>query len=311
MPEARIFALVPKYTREVANLSDAIDEIILDPGPGQPGGSALSLAARLRKEKFSTVITLFSTIRVGAAVRLAGIPVRLAPATKLAQVFYNQRIPQRRSHSIKPEYEYNSDLVRSFLVAHDRWRDDELVRPLIRIDSKSIKRTRAALGKELGLPIDLPWVFIHPHSGGSAGNLSIQQYADLGRRLLAEHTVAFVITAGPGEIEDANRLAQELSCPYCAVYDSQLGLQRFIEVLATADLFVGGSTGPLHLAGALDRPTAGFYPRRKTSSPLRWQTLNQPEKRLSFVPPLTADERDVSSIDVTAAAAKIGAQFLT
>ena len=311
MPETQIFALVPQYTRPVADLSDAIDEIILDPGPGQPGGSAIGLAARLRQEKFCGVITLFSTVRVGAAIRLAGIPVRLAPATKLAQVFYNHRLPQRRSKSIKPEYEYNRDLVRSFLIARDRLRVDELVRPVIRVDSKVVTRTRKDLSKELGLPLELPWVLMHPHSGGSAANLSIQQYAELGRKLVAEHGLAFVITAGPGEMKDANHLLEQLGSPYCAIYDSRDGLRRFIEVLATADLFIGGSTGPLHLAGALDRATAGFYPRRKTGSPLRWQTLNQPDKRLSFVPPLTADERDVSSIDIVAAAAQISAQFLS
>ena len=161
------------------------------------------------------------------------------------------------------------------------------------------------------MPLDLRWIFLHPHSGGSAGNLSIPQYAELGRLLLADRDVAIVVTAGPGEVQEAERLAKALQSRRCAVYESRDGLPRFVEVLAVADLFIGGSTGPLHLAGALDRPTAGFYPRRSTSSPLRWQTINHPDKRLAFVPPPTAHERDVGGIDVPGAAAEIKARFLS
>ena len=35
----------------------------------------------------------------------AGIPLRVAPATKWAQVFYNVRVRQRRSQSAKPNYQ--------------------------------------------------------------------------------------------------------------------------------------------------------------------------------------------------------------
>jgi ADP-heptose:LPS heptosyltransferase len=44
-----------------------------------------------------------------------GIKKRYAPSTKLAQVFYNKKIKQRRSESIKSEYEYNNDLANFFL----------------------------------------------------------------------------------------------------------------------------------------------------------------------------------------------------
>ena len=271
----------------------------------------MALARRLRQEKFDAAIALFSTTRVAVALWLAGIPERYAPATKLAQVFYSRRILQRRSKSIKPEFEYNLDLVRSYLKAHDRLVRDEFERPIIRFDAERVRRTRQQLADELDLSRDLPWVFLHPHSGGSAGNLSIQQYAELGRELLAENEICIVVTAGPGELSAAEELVGELGQTHCAVYESKDGLQRFTEVLATADLFIGGSTGPLHLAGALDRPTAGFYPRRSTSSPLRWQTLNRSDNILAFVPPPAAHERDVASIDVRAAAAVICERFLS
>lgn len=310
LPDAQVVALVPEYTVPVAKLSRAIDDLIVDPGAEKPGGSAMALASRLRQETFDAAIALFSTTRVAVALLLAGVPLRYAPATKLAQVFYSRRITQRRSKSIKPEFEYNLDLVRAYLQEHHQLVHDEFERPVIRLGSERVSRARQELTEELGLPNELPWVFLHPHSGGSAGNLSIQQYAELGRGLMEKKEIGIVVTAGPGELAAARDLASELDGPHSAVYESRHGLQRFTEVLATADLFISGSTGPLHLAGALDRPTAAFYPRRATSSPLRWQTLNRADNLLAFVPPPTADERDVASIDVQAAAARICERFL-
>jgi len=87
-------------------------------------------------------------------------------------------------------------------------------------------------------------------------------------------------------------------------------LRRFAQHIQFADLFISGSTGPLHIAGALDRPTAAFYTRRRSATSLRWQTLNRPERRLAFSPPDTAAEEDMSAVDVTAAAAAISERFL-
>ncbi len=43
-----------------------------------------------------------------------------------------------------------------------------------------------------------------------------------------------------------------------------------LAVLAAADLFIGPSTGPLHLAAALGVPTLGLYPPVRTMHPDRW-----------------------------------------
>ena len=45
---------------------------------------------------------------------------------------------------------------------------------------------------------------------------------------------------------------------------------------------MAGSTGPLHIAGALNKKTVAFYPKKKSSTSLRWETINDFKKRLSF-----------------------------
>jgi len=306
MPELEVWGLVSEYTRELAELYPAIDRVLVDPADGK----ALNLARSLRKERFDAVITLISTNRVGAAAMMAGIPCRLAPATKLAQIFYNWRITQRRSRSVKPEFEYNLDLARAFLQRQERCVSDQVDRPVIHTDESAIALRRAALAEQHGIAASSRWLIVHPGHGGSANNLSVQQYQRLidGIQLGTDLTV--VVTSGPGELDKARRLADRLETTTAIVHESTQGLGVFIEVLATAEFFIGGSTGPLHLAGALDVPTAGFYPRRTTSSATRWQTLNRPERRLAFMPPPTAGERDMSAIDIDAAAALIRRRYL-
>jgi ADP-heptose:LPS heptosyltransferase len=48
------------------------------------------------------------------------------------------------------------------------------------------------------------------------------------------------------------------------------------------DIFISGSTGPLHVAGSLNKKTVGFYPSKKSSTSLRWKTINKESYKLSF-----------------------------
>jgi len=153
-------------------------------------------------------------------------------------------------------------------------------------------------------------IFIHPGSGGSANNLSVDQYAALVRSLRSSRPITLVITAGPGEEANAARLESLTDGLPRTVYHSREGLRRFAQHIQFADLFISGSTGPLHIAGALDRPTAAFYTRRRSATSLRWQTMNRPEHRLAFSPPESAAEEDMSAVDVAAAAAAINKHYL-
>lgn len=307
LPEARIEVLVPEYTRAVALLCPSVDEVVLDPGPGAGAGA---LAALLRARQYDALLTLFSTTRVGWAGLRARIPLRLAPATKLAQTFYNHRVVQRRSRSEKPEFEYNSDLARALL--RDLGAEPvEVEPPYLCFDADEQARVEQALRAELGVASGERLVFLHAGSGGSANNLSLEQYAELAAALRSDRGHVLVLTAGPGEREQVELLSARLgAATRHVILESSEGLETFARWVALADVFIAGSTGTLHLAGALDVPTAGFYPRRRSSTPLRWQTLNRPERRLAWCPADDAAERDLSKIDVRRAALEIGERFL-
>ncbi|MGE0081408.1 MAG: glycosyltransferase family 9 protein [Thiohalomonadaceae bacterium] len=306
LPDATLTAMVRAYTREAAEMCPWVDDVLIDPG-SESGRHALVQALRARQ--FDAVITLFSTTRIGYACWRAGIPYRLAPATKVAQFFYNRRLVQRRSRSEHPEWVYNLQLVQRYLNDCGVGNLTAPAAPYLNFPHAELTELRSRIIHEHAIDPNARLVFVHPGSGGSAVNLDLAGYAALLQQLRSEHPIAYMITAGPGEQPRAADLATRLT-PAKSVVLAPTGLREFARLIACADLWISGSTGPLHIAGALDVPTAAFYPRHRSATALRWQTLNSPERRLAFSPPENADERAMDAIDLAVAAAEISRRFL-
>ncbi|MDH5573766.1 MAG: lipopolysaccharide heptosyltransferase family protein, partial [Gammaproteobacteria bacterium] len=137
LPDTEIHALVPEYTRPMAEACKFIDHIEIDRGKDS---NIWQLTHALRKQHYDAVITLYSTTRVGVAVFLAQIPLRIAPATKLAQLFYNKRLSQRRSRSEKAEYIYNRDLASYYLHLIGIKPSSEKTAPFLHFDDGHIQK---------------------------------------------------------------------------------------------------------------------------------------------------------------------------
>jgi ADP-heptose:LPS heptosyltransferase len=296
---------VPQYTHELAEFCPWIDRVVVDPEP-DPRGMALSRV--LNQQVYDAVVSLYSTTRVGFAAWWARIPVRIAPATKIAQVFCNHPVRQRRSRSDKPEYVYNLELV-EYLLEYWGYPPTRPRAPYLRFESTAIIDARARFCAEYRINEAQQLVFIHAGGGGSALNLSISQYATLASKLVSDGHV-LVLCAGPGEVTQTRQLAGSLAGCEHVVFESRQGLVDYAKHIAFADVFISGSTGPLHIAGALNRSTAAFYSRRRSATALRWQTLNDESRRLAFSPPPQADEDDMNAIDLNQAANTISKRLL-
>lgn len=284
MPQVKLVALVPNYTAPLAKLCPDLDDIIIDHHDKQDKAAQKALIARLKAERFDGVISFVSDWYNAKLVWSSRIPYRLAPATKLFQFLYNDRLTQRRSQSAKAEFEYNLDLARHFLRRH-QITPIEPQPPYLTFDDATLAAQKAKLSQQLALDPHKKWLFVHSSTGGSANNLSLDQYAELIQAVLAQFDCQVVLTAGPNEGEKARALAAQIGSSAVAVYDKNDGLVDFTRSLACADLFISGSTGPLHISGALNKPTIGFYPSRLSAIPRRWQPINQADKHLAFCPP--------------------------
>lgn len=296
-PEAGITALVPSYTKPMAALCPWIDDVLIDEAGNSIISDALALSRILRKNEFYASISLYSEMRTAMALWLAGVPRRFGPATKLAQLFLNKRLKQKRSLSQKPEYEYNLDLIKHFIRANGDNQVSLQPPPFLKFNSAEILDLKKKYKELHGIPDDTKIIIIHPGTGGSAINLSLEQYADIAQNITKKSNAFFIITAGPGEINIAQKLSGLLTeTPHC-IYHSTDGIVNFSKFINICDLFISGSTGPLHIAGALNVPTAAFYPAKRSATPLRWQTLNQQDRRLAISPSQHNDEFDMRTIN--------------
>lgn len=298
LPQTKIVALVPKYTAPLAELCPYIDEIIIDSVNRTDKNENQRVLQAVRSEHFFAIISFVSDWYNAKLAWQSGIGYRLAPATKLFQFLYNHRLTQRRSRSEKAESEYNLDLARQFL------RDNHIPivepkTPFLVISPEIKAQQKQKLAVQLGLDLDKKWVFVHSSTGGSATNLSLAQYADLIKGILAKFECQIVLTAGKNEEERARELAKLVADRNVVIYDKNAGLQDFSYSLACADLFIAGSTGPLHICGALNIPTVGFYPSRLSAIPRRWKPINEVDKHIAFCPPRgKATEKNLTLISI-------------
>ncbi len=298
-PHLRLSALVPQYTAPLARICPYIDEVIIDATDKKNGTETDRTLQTIKAHKFDAVISFVSDWYNAKLTWRSGIPYRLAPATKLFQFLYNHRLTQRRSRSEKAEFEYNMDLARQFL------RDQQISvcepqPPYLRFAPSAVENQRILLCENLGIAPNKKWVFVHSGSGGSANNLSLTQYAELINGILAQFDCHIVLTAGPNESAKARELATLVNHPNVVIYDKNDGLVDFAHSLACADLFIAGSTGPLHLSGALNVPTIGFYPSRLSAIPRRWRPINDADKHIAFCPPFKKEvEKNLTVIDIS------------
>lgn len=282
-PSLKLTALVPAYTAPLAEICPYLDSIIID-SKKDDKADFRRLLNEIKNHHFDGLISFFSNTHNAKLAWKSGIKYRLAPATKFVQFFYNHRLTQRRSRSEKSESEYNQDLVRAFLKKQNM-PIVEVKPPYLTFDKSAVENQRVFLSQTLGISTNKKWIFVHSGSGGSATNLSLAQYAELIQGLLTEFDCNAVLTAGPGESEKAHELAQLVNDSRVAIYDKNHGLVDFAHSLACADLFIAGSTGPLHLSSAFNVPTVGFYPNSRSSQPRRWKPINDADKHLAFCPP--------------------------
>lgn len=305
LPAARIDVLVGPAGVQISQLCRYVDNVLVD--HGQPVGE---IADVIKGNKYDAALSFFVNRRAAAALWVGRVPFRLAPATKIYQVLFHGRQVQRRSKSLMPEYEYNIDLVRALLRHYGRVVPQVPSGPYLEFPCECLDQRLKEVETTYGFSNGAKLIVIHPGSGGSARNMTPARYAWLAGKISEFGDCFFLITAGPGEEGVALSVNDAIESAPSAVHFSNRGIEKFAQLIAVSDVFISGSTGPLHVAGALNVNTVGFYPRRQSSTALRWQTINSPSKRLAFSPPAWAGEDDMDAIDLTLAASIIGEKYL-
>ena len=281
-PENKIIVCVAPLNRALAEVCPFIDEVLVD-----EGGSLLSLVQTFRKAKIDASITLFSNTRVALAQFLAGIPIRIAPATKIAQLFYNRRVKQHRSRVEMAEFEYNLELSKALFKEIDL----QFPRPLCDFTRDELETVYTRFTQRYA--ITRPVIAFHPGFGGSSdANLRLQEYIDLVKIVSDDGRYQAVMTFGPGEeglYEQSLALCKGVDVIF---YRSTEGIVTFTKLLASFKLFVSTSTGTYHLAALVNIPTMTFFGDSLFASVKRWKAVNDEKKQYPFMLPTSHDKRE-------------------
>lgn len=271
-PSNRIIALVAPLNKALAESCDFIDEVIVD-----NGGDILELAYKIKRCRIDASVTLFSNTRVAIAQFFAGIPLRIAPATKIAQIFYNRRVKQRRSRVEMAEFEYNLQLARALFP--DICLD--FPKPLLRFDDSAYN----VFCDEYG--ITKPVVAFHPGFGGSSdANWTLSEYIELVRLAEAFDAYDIVMTFGPDEEQLHDKAKELLGGSRSVLYRSRGSVVDFAMVLSSFKLFVSTSTGTYHLASASGCETFTFFADTLFASAARWKSIGEASKQHHYMIPL-------------------------
>jgi ADP-heptose:LPS heptosyltransferase len=260
MPDIEIDCLANENYKDLSLLSCDIENIISD----------VNLNNKISNQNYDYSISFFSTFNIAYKLWRSNIKKRYAPATKLAQFFYNRTIEQRRSKSLKPEYEYNNDLACYFLKDND-FKINKIDTPLIRLSAHNKIKDRSKKK-----------IFIHPFTGGSSKTLSDNDFLKLCLELDKLCSCRFILHCDKYDYEKCLNMKNKCTNLDIDIIKPTNQLTQMFSNINECDIFISGSTGPLHVAGSLNKKTVGFYPSKKSSTSLRWKTINKESYKLSF-----------------------------
>lgn len=277
-PSNRIIALVAPLNRKLAESCDFIDEVIVDESE-----DILELAFKIKQARIDASITLFSNTRVALAQWIARIPLRIAPATKIAQIFYNCRIRQRRSEVKMAEFEYNLELTKALFPDITL----DFPKPLLQLEGSA--DAYSAFCAEYG--VDKPVIAFHPGFGGSSdANWTLAEYTLLVRLAEADERFDVVMTFGPDEEKLYDEAKELLGESRVILYRSRGSVVDFAKLLSSFKLFISTSTGTYHLASAVGCETFTFFADTLFASAARWKSIG--EKQRHFMIPLDSAGRE-------------------
>ena len=221
----------------------------------------VNLNNKISNQNYDYSISFFSTFNIAYKLWRSNIKKRYAPATKLAQFFYNRTIQQSRSKSLKPEYQYNIDLA-SYFLKDNGYEVNRIDAPLIKlITQDKIKNSSKK------------YIFIHPFTGGSSKTLSDNDFIRLCLALHKLCSCKFVLHCDKYDYEKCLNIKNKVANLDMDIIKPTDQLIQMFSNINECDLFISGSTGPLHVAGSLNKKTVGFYPSKKSSTSLRWRTF--------------------------------------
>jgi lipopolysaccharide heptosyltransferase I len=201
--------------------------------------------SELRAGRYEIAADFQGAVRSALIARWSGAPIiygMAQPRENVASLFYTRQVLARGTHIV----EQNLSLAEA--VAHHPLEMPPVEFPYDETGERECERR--LVDQDIG-----KFVLLNPGAGWGAKQWPAERYGYVAKQL-AEDGFKTLINCGPGEknlaqaVEaDSGGAAEEIAC----------SLTQLIAITRRAALFIGGDTGPMHLAAALRIPVVGIF----------------------------------------------------
>jgi len=266
LPDAHITWVVERRASEILKDSPVIDELIeLDTRAWRANFLSPATFSEVRRKlgqlrsngsaRADVAIDFQGLIKSGFVSFKSRASLRIGFETRElreqpSRIFLTQQIPTSHLHHV---IEKNLALARAAIRSAGAIESssDSYEFP-IAISSGDEKYVEALIENQPG-----QFAIINPGGGWPTKLWAAERYAELGDWLWDECALASFVTYGPGEEALAQAVSSNAKSDHVRPVASTL--KQFVALARSAALFVGGDTGPLHLAAASHTPIVGLY----------------------------------------------------
>jgi ADP-heptose:LPS heptosyltransferase len=286
--DARLSYLVEPEAAPVVATSPHLDNVIV---ASRPVGrrrllADLALARELRAMRFDLVIDFHGGPRSSWLARATGARARIGYAVAGRGWMYTVRVPRPRElrprHSVVNQWDL---LLPLGFGKPDPARDATEMAE----DPAVARSVLARLDRAGAAPDRHPVIVLHVSAGNPFRRWPTSSFVELVTALVeADPRRRIVLTSGPSESDAARRVGEEARARLGAarrlavVYDLAFNLPELRALIGRSALFIGGDSGPLHVASTTAVPIVGIYGPTLAARSAPWR---QPERVTESVEP--------------------------
>jgi len=268
-PDAYIATLTQPHTSNLIKNNPYVDSILVD---DLDKNKFWNVVRELRKHKFTHALLMQPTERAAYQLFFAGIPYRVGVGRILYEVITLMRSVSRNKYiPLRHEADYCMDLARKIGVVTDNLKLKIFLTEQEKTEAKVFFINHGLAENDLK-------VFFHFGSLGSAPHWNEEKYLSLIKNFCttySDKTYRVILTAREMSDEFKRKIA-ELNNSRIHDISADIGdLRDMIKIISQADLFFAPSTGPLHIADALDIKCVGLFCHRNASRPKLHGVLNE------------------------------------
>jgi lipopolysaccharide heptosyltransferase II len=263
-PGVRLTYIVEPRAAPIVMENPHLDEVIVASRPDEPGRLAadLRLARRLRAARYDLVLDLHGGPRSALLTWATGAPRRIGYTVTGRGWIYTDRVERDRSlrprHSVVNQWDLLTPLG---FEAPDPERDATEM-PASGVAIRSVANRLASVGVD---PARDPVVVLHVSAGNPFRRWPAESFVSLVTALIrADPGRRVVVFSGPSEHAAARQIGERARVVLGpagegVVDDIDFDLSELRALMDVAALFIGGDSGPLHVAGTTRVPIVGLY----------------------------------------------------